>query len=313
MGTAVALFPGQGSQQPGMGRDLHDAFSAARDVFEEVEECVRIPLRRICFESGAEELRRTENAQLALVTHGAAAVAVLRETGDPVLAAAAGHSVGEYTAFHAAGSLGLRALAELVRVRGLAMASSEASAPGTMAAILGEMSTSVAEICELASGDGSLVVPANFNAPGQVVISGHVEAVERAMTLAGEAGARKVTRLNVSGAFHSPLMRTAQAALSEALGKAEIQTPAIPVYTNVAAEACLDGEEARDLLDRQLVSPVRWVDLMRKVEIDYPGILCLELGPGSVLAGLTKRCAPSLRTMPCGTPGDIDAVARVLA
>jgi [acyl-carrier-protein] S-malonyltransferase len=185
--------------------------------------------------------------------------------------------------------------------------------PGAMAAFIGEMPVSAAEICERASRDGSLVVPANYNAPGQVVVSGDVAAVERAMELATGSGVRRVTRLNVSGAFHSPLMKAAQDELLAALEDTPFDDPGFPVYTNVAAEPCASGAEARLLLGQQLVSPVRWVELMQAVERDYPESLCLELGPGNVLAGLVKRCAPSLRTMPCGTARDVDVIAKAIA
>jgi [acyl-carrier-protein] S-malonyltransferase len=239
--------------------------------------------------------------------------AVLREHDDSPALATAGHSVGEYAAFHAAGSLTVPALMRLVDARGRAMARAGQDGRGAMAAIMGTLSADLEELCRQASADGRVVVPANFNAPEQVVVSGHDDAVERVLKLASEAGARKTMRLNVSGAFHSPLMLDAQSELSEALRTADLSDPLIPVYCNVTAGPCESGGEARELLDRQLASPVRWVELVQSIERDFPESVCLELGPGNVLASLVKRCAPSLKTLPCATARDLDAVARVLA
>jgi [acyl-carrier-protein] S-malonyltransferase len=221
--------------------------------------------------------------------------------------------VGEYAAFHAAGSLNLAQVVRLVEARGSAMAAAGKVQPGAMAAFLGQLPVAAEELCKQASREGSIVVPANFNSPEQVVVSGDADAVERVMEIASQAGVRKVVRLNVSGAFHSPLMRAAQAELLAALDKAEFADPAFPVYTNVAAAPCRSGEEARNFLGEQLVSPVRWVELVRSIEKDYPESVCLEIGPGKVLDSLVKRSAPTLRTMPCGTAKDLDAIAKVLA
>ncbi len=313
MSQTVVLFPGQGSQQPGMGKDVYDAFASARDVFQEAEDSIGVSLRRICFDSSGDELKQTRNAQLALLAHGAAMWAVLREHERAPAVASAGHSVGEYAALHAAGCLSLPGVMKLVEVRGSSMAVTGEEQPGTMAAIIGETSISIEEICDKASDKDSLCVPANFNAPGQVVVSGHVDAVLRAMELAKEAGAGRVIQLTVSGAFHSPLMKPALKGLSEALQDATFAEAAFPVYSNVSAEPSTGGEEARELLEQQLVSPVRWVELTQNIERDFPESLCLELGPGKVLSGLVKRCAPSLRTMPCGTARDLDAISKVLA
>jgi [acyl-carrier-protein] S-malonyltransferase len=296
-----------------MGKDVHDAFPLARETFEEAEDAAGLPLRRMLFDSSPGELRETQNAQLALVTHGAVMTALLRQHGDVEALAAAGHSVGEYAALHGARSLSLPSLIRLVQVRGNAMAESGVDQPGAMAALLGTPGISIADICARSSREGSVVVPANFNSPEQVVISGNLDAVERAMELATTAGVRKVVRLNVSGAFHSPLMQEAQGKLRDALADAEFADPAIPVYSNVTAEQCTTGADARSLLAQQLTSPVRWVELTRAIERDFPETVCLELGPGSVLAALVKRSAPSLRTSPCGTARDLDALQTVLA
>lgn len=313
MPPTIVLFPGQGSQQPGMGRDVHDAFVSAREVFEEAEDSIGRSLRDICFGLSPDELRETRNAQLALLVHGAAMWSVLRTHSRAPAAAAAGHSVGEYAAFHAGGALRLRDVMMLVDVRGKSMADAGQMNPGTMAAFIGALSAPVEELCERASNADEVVVAANFNAPEQVVVSGHVAAVERAMELATDAGAKKVVRLNVSGAFHSPLMSDAQSELIAALGEATFADPLIPVYCNVSAEPCYSGSIAREMLAQQLASPVRWVELIRRIEQEHPEALCLELGPGNVLAGLVKRCAPSLRTMPCGKASDLDALVKVMA
>jgi [acyl-carrier-protein] S-malonyltransferase len=296
-----------------MGKDVHDAFESARNVFEEAEECLGVSLRRICFDLSSDELRETRNAQLALLVNGAAVWAVLQEMDASPAVAAAGHSVGEYAAFHASGALSLAAVTRLVSVRGNAMAASGRSQPGAMAALLGTLNTHIDEICRQASSAGGVVVPANFNAPEQVVVSGTEDAVARAMELGSSAGARKVVRLNVSGAFHSPLMLSALGGLTDALRDAEFADPVIPVYCNVTSQPCTSAQDARELLETQLASPVRWVELMQNIERDFPESICLELGPGNVLAGLGKRCAPSLRTMPCGTARDLDAITKVLA
>jgi [acyl-carrier-protein] S-malonyltransferase len=296
-----------------MGKDLHDAFPRAREVFDEAEESVAKSLRKLCFELSPEELRETQNAQLALVTHAAAMWAVLRQHDDAPAVAAAGHSVGEYAAFHAAATLSLPSLVRLVDIRGRAMAEAGRAQPGAMAAVLGRGEPGVDELCERASREGSTVVPANYNAPEQVVVSGHVDAVERLMQLARDSGASKVVRLNVSGAFHSPLMEGAQGDLQDALESCDMADPVMAVYCNVSGERCESGVEARAQLARQLAAPVRWVDLMRGIERDYPESVCLEIGPGNVLAGLVRRCAPSLKTLPCGAAKDLDNIVKVLA
>ena len=313
MKRPIVLFPGQGSQVPGMGKDVYDAFAEARDVFGEAEESIGVSLTRICFDLSPDELRETRNAQLALVVHGAAMFAILRSNDDAPAIAAAGHSVGEYAAFHASGALTLRDLVKMVDVRGRSMAESGRLQPGAMAALLGTLDVPVEDICREASTPDTIVVPANFNAPEQIVVSGHVEAVEKAMQIASQHGAKKVVRLNVSGAFHSPLMKSAQGELTEALRGTQFTDPSIPVYCNVTAEPCTSGSDGRELLIEQLASPVRWVELTRRMENDFPENVCLEVGPAVCWQGPFKRSAPSLRTMACGTAKDIDAIMKVLA
>lgn len=309
----VLLFPGQGSQKPGMGQDLAAAHPAARAVFDEVDAALGAPLSRLCFEGPAEELTLTHNAQPALFAHGAALWAVLRDRLAPRVRAAAGHSLGEFTAYHAAGSLSVAAGARLVRRRGELMYETGVARPGAMAALLGDLATPIEALCEQATREAGEVVPANYNAPGQLVVSGEVEGVERLMALAKEAGARRAVRLNVSGAFHSPLMRPAADGLAEALGAAGLQPPAFPVASNVTTALVHEVETARDVLHRQLTAPVRWTELVERLAAEHPGALFVELGPGNVLVGLLKRIAPGVDAIACGTADDVEQLLQRVA
>lgn len=306
----VLLFPGQGSQKPGMGKDLAAAYPAAADVFRQADEALGEPLSSLCFEGPADTLTLTHNAQPALLTHGAAVWAVTREALGDSVRAAAGHSLGEFTAYHAAGALPLADAVKLVRRRGALMYESGLARPGTMAAILGDTTRTVDEICAEASAspEGGLVVPANYNSPGQVVISGEVAGVERAMELAKKAGAKRAIRLPVSGAFHSPLMQTAWQAFGQTLAHTTLTDPAVPVYANVTAEPVTTASDAKRLLLEQLTAPVRWTQLIERMVRDYPSALFIEMGPGSVLTGLVKKIAPGVECISCGTPADVDAL-----
>lgn len=301
----VLLFPGQGSQKPGMGRDLADAFAAARDVFAEADRALGSPLSTLMFEGPAEELTLTHNAQPALLVHGAAVWAVVRERVLPRVRSAAGHSLGEFTAYHAAGAVDLPAAVRLVRRRGELMYDTGVTRPGAMAAILGDLTEPVDALCERASAAG-LVVPANYNAPEQTVVSGEVAGVEQAMALAKDAGAKRAVRLPVSGAFHSPLMAPAQNGLAAALDAAGFEAPAFPVVSNVTATPVDTADEARRLLLEQLTSPVRWTDVVRALAARHPDALFVEMGPGSVLTGLLKRIAPGVAGMTCGTAAEVN-------
>ena len=304
----VLLFPGQGSQKPGMGKDVAEAFAPAAEAFREVDQALGAPLSRLCFDGPADDLTLTHNAQPALLAHGAAVWAVVRDRLAPRVRAAAGHSLGEFTAHHAAGALSLGDAARLVRRRGELMYETGVQRPGAMAAILGALSESIDTICRRASEQGSLVVPANYNDAAQIVISGEVEAVERAMEMAKAAGARRAVRLNVSGAFHSPLMEPAVPGLSAALEGARFSDDAFPVYANVDARPSTEASAARASLLRQLTSPVRWTEVVTALAGDFPSALFVEMGPGNVLTGLVKRIAPQVATMSCGTTAEIEAL-----
>ena len=303
----LLLFPGQGSQKPGMAKDLVDAFPAARDVWAGADAALGTSLSTIAFEGPAEALTLTHNAQPALLTHGAAVWAVVKGALGTRVRAAAGHSLGEFTAFHAAGALTLADAVRLVRRRGELMYESGTTRPGAMAAILGELSRPIEEIC-LEAGALGIVVPANYNAVEQTVISGEVASVEKAMELAKAAGAKRAIRLNVSGAFHSPLMESAASGLGDALGAAAWREPAWSVYSNVTANPVRASADARALLLRQLTSPVRWVEVIRAMAAAYPSATFLELGPGSVLTGLLKRLAPNHAARTCGTAAEVETL-----
>jgi [acyl-carrier-protein] S-malonyltransferase len=308
----LLLFPGQGSQKPGMAKDLVEAFPAARAVFERADNALGTKLSTLCFEGPAETLTLTQNAQPALLAHGAAVWAVVRERLAPLVRAAAGHSLGEFSAYHAVGALPLDDAVKLVRRRGELMFEAGTTRPGAMAAILGEPTRSIEEICAEAASAG-VVVPANYNAPGQTVISGEVEGVERAMALAKSAGAKRTLRLNVSGAFHSPLMEPAEAGLDMALSAARWSDPSFPVYSNVTAKRVGNAATARELLLRQLTSAVRWVQVIEAMAAEHPGALFVEMGPGNVLTSLSKRLAPNNPSVTCGTVADVDALLAKLS
>lgn len=307
MQNVVLLFPGQGSQVPGMGKDLAERFPVAREVFEAADVAIGAPLSRLCFDGPAEELTRTLNAQPALLTHGAAVWAVVRDALQSRVVAAAGHSLGEFTAYHAADALLLPEAVRLVRRRGELMFEAGAKRPGAMAAILGTLSASIETLCEQASEEAGLAVPANFNCPGQIVISGDPAGVDRVIELAKLAGA-KGKRLNVSGAFHSPLMQSAAIGLSEAIDRAHLADPRFPVYANVNAQPVKDAALARRLLIEQLTSPVQWSREIEALAVRHPDALYVEMGPGAVLKGLAKKIAPSLTVVSCGTGADVDAL-----
>jgi [acyl-carrier-protein] S-malonyltransferase len=305
-GRTGLLFPGQGSQFVGMGRDLAERFPEARRTYEEADEALGVSLSRLCWEGPEDELTLTVNAQPAILVHSVAAWRVLGER-RPAVALAAGHSLGEFSAYVAAGSLSFRDAVRTVRRRGELMYHSGTERPGTMAAVLGLDDAATEAVCREASAAGEgVVVAANFNAPGQIVISGDVAAVRRAEELARQAGAKRVLPLNVSGAFHSPLMEVAEQGLRERLDDVEVRDPDFPVVSNVTARPVDAAAEAKRLLVEQLTSPVRWVASLQTML----GAGCtrfLELGPGNVLAGLLKRVDRAVPSRSLGTADDLES------
>lgn len=288
-----------------MGRDLAAAHPAARAVFDEADAVLGFGLSKLCAEGPESELVQTHNAQPAILVHSIAVFRCLRDAIGPV-SFAAGHSLGEFTAWVAAGSLTFEDGLRTVRRRGELMLSSGKDRPGTMAALLGLDDDALDRVCREAGELGGEVVAANYNAPGQTVISGDVPTIERAIELAKAAGAKRAIRLNVSGAFHSPLMRVSEAGLAEQLGRVSFHEPAFPVVSNVSAEPVTDPVTARRLLEEQLTSPVRWSDSVRKMR-SGGATRFLELGPGSVLTGLLRRIDREADGQAIGTADEVTA------
>jgi [acyl-carrier-protein] S-malonyltransferase len=307
------VFPGQGSQKPGMGRDLVDAHVVARETFAAADAALGFPLSTLAFDGPADRLMETHNAQPALLTHGVAAWRVLHAALGTRVRCAAGHSLGEFTAHVAAGTFDFETAVTLVRTRGELMLAAGAAHPGAMAAILGDLDRPIEAVCDAASTESGTVVPANFNSPGQVVISGDVAGVERAMALAKEAGARKCMRLSVSGAFHSPLMNPARAGWDASLAQAQIRDSTVPVYANVTAAPSMGAAHTRQLLSEQIAAPVQWTESIRCIAAAYPGITFIELGPGHVLSGLIRKIVPDATVLPGGTAANIEAILAQLA
>jgi len=284
------LFPGQGSQFVGMGQDLADAFPGARAVFLRADEVLGIPLSRLMFEGPEEVLTDTLNAQPAIFTHSAAVLAVIREHRPGWLPDfAAGHSLGEYSAHYAAGVFTFEEALRLVRERGRLMKAAGERQPGGMAALLGLDMASVEGLCRQAEEETNQPVRvANDNCPGQVVISGAIPALERAMDLAKAAGARKVVRLAVSIAAHSPLMEVVSDEFAERVRATPLSSPEVPVVMNAIARPARDLDEVRQALIAQLISPVRWTESVRYM-LNQGVDSFFELGPKDVLTGLVKR------------------------
>jgi [acyl-carrier-protein] S-malonyltransferase len=300
------LFPGQGSQFVGMGADMATAYPEARRTLEEADDVLGSSLSRLMRDGPEQELTATSNAQPAILTHSIAVFRVVASRiGDVRLAA--GHSLGEFSAWVAAGALSFADGVRTVRRRGELMQRSGSERPGTMAAVLGLDDDAAEAVCREASAAGGACVPANYNAPGQIVISGDLAAVDRALELAKAAGAKRAVRLNVSGAFHSPLMQMAEAGLRSQLETVSFGTPAFPVVSNVTAAAVSEPDEARRLLVEQLTSPVRWTASMRTM-LDGGVDAFHEIGPGSVLTGLLRRIERSARCTPVGTPAEVEAL-----
>lgn len=290
-----------------MGRDLAEHFPAARDTFAAIDDALQEPLSRIMWNGPEADLLQTRHAQPAILAHSAAVLAVVADRLGPVVAAA-GHSLGEYSAYVAAGSLSATEAARLVRRRGELMHQAGSERPGAMAAVLGLASAAVEEVCSAESRDGSVVVAANLNAPDQTVISGDPGAVERAGEGCKAAGARRVLPLKVSGAFHSPLMAAAVPGLRAALADQTLEDPRFPVVANATAEPVREATRATALLAEQLTAPVRWVQCVERLaELAGPDARFLELGPGTVLAGLVRRILGDRPVTSLGTATEVEA------
>lgn len=312
--TRAFTFPGQGSQAVGMGKELADAFSEARDVFGEIDEALGQNLSNLMWEGPEDQLTLTENAQPALMAVSLAAMRVLEAQGIKLAdqaAFVAGHSLGEYSALAAAGALSVSDTAKLLKVRGQSMQKAVPVGEGAMAALLGldlDVATEVAN----AAADGEVCQAANDNAPGQVVISGAKAAVERACDLAKEKGAKRAVLLPVSAPFHCALMQPAADAMAEALAGVSINAPCVPVVSNVKAEAVTDPEEIRKLLVEQVTGAVRWRESI--MWLAGQGVTELfEIGSGKVLTGLVRRIDKSLTGRAINTPADIETIVGELS
>ena len=299
------MCPGQGAQRVGMGKDLATRFPAARATFAAIDEALGTALSRLMWEGPEDELTLTHNAQPAILAHSAAVFAVVRQRlGAP--GSAAGHSLGEYSAHVAAGTLREVDAARLVRRRGELMLAAGRERPGTMAAVLGLATAEVENACAEASTADGLAVPANLNAPDQTVISGDPGGVSRAGDGCKARGAKRVIPLNVSGAFHSPLMAPAVDGLREALADTPFGDPAFPVIANASGEEVRTGLDAKRLLADQLTAPVRWVACMQAAAKLCPEATFVEIGPGSVLSGLLKRIVPGAKAITLGTADEVE-------
>lgn len=311
MAGLAYLFPGQGSQFPGMGRDLASAFPEAKAVYDRADAALapfHLPISRVSFEGSEEELKRTAVTQPAILVHSVAVFEVLKAHGlAPLLLA--GHSLGEWSALVAAGALTLEDAVVLVHRRGTLMQEAVAVGQGAMSAVIGLDGPAVAAACaEIAGETGEAVSAANFNSPEQTVIAGTAGAVAKASELLKQRGAKRVLPLPVSAPFHCALMKPAEENLAPFLDAAPFADLSVPVVTNVDVLANLSGEEAREALRRQVCSPVRWVETVERLARDTAG--AIEVGPGTVLAGLAKRIA---RDWPVRTTSDAEGVRRLLA
>ncbi len=304
------LFPGQGSQFAGMGKLLAEEYPESRRVFEEADDTLAFPLSRLCFQGPDEELKKTENTQPALLAVSIAAYRAL-ETRSAPPAIVAGHSLGEYSALVAAGSLALPDALRLVRKRGRYMQRAVPEGVGAMAALL-KLPEGKLDSVLLEAAQGEIVAAANLNSPGQIVIAGHANAVARAMGLARAAGAKRVVALPVSAPFHCPLMIPAQRDLQPDLTAALFRDLAFPLVNNWQARAISTGPEAREGLYQQIPNPVRWIETIRNIAA--AGVTrFIEVGPGAVLTGLCRQIDPALRGTKFGEPADLVKAEALLA
>ena len=304
------VFPGQGSQAPGMGKDLAGKFAVAREVFEEADDALGFPISRLCFEGPAEELQLTENTQPAILTTSVAVFRAARESGLPAPDFVAGHSLGEYSALVAAGVLELAGAVQTVRARGQYMQQAVPVGTGAMAAVLGGDLSAIAAACEEARGDQVCSV-ANSNSPNQVVIAGNTEAVDRAVELL-KGVAKRVIKLNVSAPFHCALMRPAQEKLAAHLERLTFREPRMPVVTNVDAKITTAPDELRDALLRQVSAPVRWLESMQLLLAQQTDTF-IEIGPGKVLSGLMRQTNRDAKSLNVEDAASLEATVAALA
>jgi len=301
------IFPGQASQYVGMGKELYENYSEVRQIFERANEVMNMDLKSICFEGPEADLKKTYITQPAIFVHSMAVFEILKQKKQ-IPAGVAGHSLGEYSALVAAGALSFDDGLRLVKTRGQLMFDAGKGQPGTMAAIIGLDANTVQKICEETKGT---VQPANFNSPGQIAISGEIDAVHIAIEKAREAGAKKAVELIVSGAFHSPLMLAAQQGLQTALEETEFHDARIPLYSNVEARPVQDKHKIRQLLTDQLTKPVLWQAIIENMIHDGYDTF-FEIGPGKVLKGLQKRINRSFLCTDVGTVAQIEKIGEDL-
>jgi [acyl-carrier-protein] S-malonyltransferase len=302
------LFPGQGSQRVGMGAELAREFPQARAVFEEADSVLGMSLSKICWEGPEDTLTLTEHTQPAILTCSTAVLRVLQAEKGLTFELAAGHSLGEWTALVAAGALEFADAVRLVRLRGQAMQAAVGPGEGSMAALMGLDQAAVQTVCAEAA-QGQVVSPANFNGAGQIVIAGHTAAVDRAVEIAKKNGAKRAVKLPVSAPFHCALMAPAAEKLAAALETVRVSTPSVPVVANVDAAPNTDAARVKDLLVKQVTASVRWEESVQRLAA-MGATRGLELGAGSVLAGLVKRTAPGIKVTTIGEPHEVKGYER---
>ncbi|GGN90642.1 ACP S-malonyltransferase [Saccharibacillus kuerlensis] len=311
MGKIAFVFPGQGAQSVGMARDVYDALPEAKSLFETADKALGFDLTKLVFEGPAEDLKQTANTQPALLTASLALLQAVKAKGIEA-DYAAGHSLGEYSALAAAGVLSFEDAVSTVRARGQFMEAAVPGGRGAMAAVLGAERTKLAELCAEISASGTVVEPANINCPGQIVVSGSSEGVEALIARVKEIGAKRAIPLEVSGPFHSSLMKEAAEQLGEKLAGITFNTGSVPVVANVGARPVTGAEDIRESLISQVYSPVLWEDSVQWL-IGEGVDTFIEIGPGNVLSGLIKKIDKSVRIFSVNSLESADALAEALA